>query len=326
MKNTYLASVDIGGTKITVSIANKDGILIKFYQPSKKKGNNKTIPNQVNFMINCACDKINIEKKDISAVGIATAGPFEKKQGNLILKAVNLCGGLAKGRKNKPKNNWEKIPLEKELKKKYKNIQIENDATSSAIAERIFGAGKRENNFAYVTWSTGIGVGAFIKGKVVRAKNKNSLELGHITLPGKNQDLEVMVSGPSIAKDYGRNTTTKEVFQKYKKNNKKAKEIINEATKNFAKGLIIFNSILKSKLFILGGSVMNDHKILIPLIKKEFYKLKPPIKNKVKFKLSGLGEHLGDLSGLTIIMPKEWIKEWQKKKPWKKAPKAIKLR
>jgi len=326
MKHKYLAAVDIGGTKITVSIVDKKGILVKLYQPSKKKGNNKTIPSQVDSMINLSCKKIGIKKKDITAVGIATAGPFEKKQGNLVLKAVNLCGGLSKGRKNRPKNTWKEIPLERELKKKYKNLQIENDATASAIAEHKFGAGKGEDNFVYVTWSTGIGAGAFVDGKVVKGKNKNSLELGHIFIAKGDQDLEVMVAGPAIAKDYGNNTTPKQVFEKYRKGNKKAKKIIQEAVKNFARGLAASNSILDTKLFILGGSVMNDHDVIMPLVKKEFCKSLASMTKEVKFKLSGLGKHLGDLSGLTIIMPKEWIKQWQKSKPWKKSPEPIKLK
>ena len=52
MEYTYLAAVDIGGTKITVSLVNKEGFIIKVYQHVQLTGNYTTIPEQVDFLIN----------------------------------------------------------------------------------------------------------------------------------------------------------------------------------------------------------------------------------------------------------------------------------
>lgn len=75
----YLAAVDIGGTKITASLADQSGILFKVYQEAKKEGDNKAIPSQVNSLIEYACSKVGVAKQSIAKVGISTCSPFEKK-------------------------------------------------------------------------------------------------------------------------------------------------------------------------------------------------------------------------------------------------------
>lgn len=321
----YLAAVDIGGTKITVSISGKDSILFKVFELSKKQGNNKTIPNQVDDLISYCCNKINIKKSQISAVGISTCTPFKKIGKKIFICPTNLCGGVAEKRKNGPKNNWKFIPLQQELSKKYRNIKIENDGKSSAIAEHLFGSAKNEDNFVYVTWSTGIGGGAFVDGNLLDGKNKNASHIGHIFLSqegpqcgcGNFGDLESLASGSSVSRDYN-NKHPKEIFGLYGKGDKKAKNIIEKAAKNFAKGLSSINAMLDTKLFILGGSMMKSHKVLLPLIRKEFYTTFPSMTFDVEIKLSNLHESLGDLSALSLVMPDSWVKKWQRTKPWLK--------
>jgi glucokinase len=53
------------------------------------------------------------------------------------------------------------------------DVVMINDAAAGAFAEKIFG---NENNFVYITFSTGIGVGIFIKEKLTEA------ELGHMVI------------------------------------------------------------------------------------------------------------------------------------------------
>ena len=329
----YLAAVDIGGTKITVSLAGNSGILVKVYELADKEGDNRAVPRQVDRLIRYACEKAGIKKDQISRVGISACGPFGKDSGKCILLGPNLCGGLAVDRCFIP-NNWLKIPLEDELSKYYKDIKINNDAVSGAIAERLFGAGTGENNLVYVTWSTGIGAGAYVDGNLIMGKNNNAMHFGHTFITndilnsplcgcGESGHIESFVSGPSIERDYG--IPAREVFEKYNTGDKKARNIIQKAVKIFTLGLVNLTCILDTKLIILGGSVCKNWDILGPLIKEQYYKISKPFTKEVKIVQSSLGDFLGDIAALSIIMPKEWIPAWQKKCPWEKAPKTIKL-
>lgn len=106
----------------------------------------------------------------------------------------------------------------------------------------------------------------------------------------------------------------------------KAKKVITKAAKNFARGLVSTNAILDTKVFIIGGSVfMNNIDILLPMVKYEFYRSFPALSNNVEFRPSALDKYLVDLGALSLVMPEEWIEEWQKKRPWEYAPEAIVL-
>ncbi|MFH0837429.1 MAG: ROK family protein [Candidatus Aenigmatarchaeota archaeon] len=326
---SYKAAVDIGGTKITVSIMNRQGYLIRIWQAIKLDGPVDTIPKQIDDLIEYCCSVIGINKKELNALGISTCGPFKKKEKYLTIIAPNLCGGLSD---NSPlPNNWREIPLEEELAKIYSTVKIGNDCATAVVAERLFGAGKNEDNIVYVTWSTGIGTGAFVDGKLIKGMNNNAPHGGHIYVAedgdqcgcGQWGDLESLVSGRALVKDSGCKTT-EEVFSEYNRNNEKAKKVIEKAAKNFARGLVSINAILDTRLFIIGGTIFSKNsEILLPLIQQEFSKGFTALTDGVEIKASVLDRYLGDIAALSLIMPEEWIKEWQEKEPWKNAPEYI---
>jgi len=373
MDEPYLAAVDIGGTKITVSIANISGILVKVYRPVQLEGDNLAVPRQVDSMVGYACEQTGIGKDEITAIGVSTCGPFGIRDGELVLVAPNLCGGLAKERGIIP-NDWTEIPLQRELSRIYNKIHIENDGISAVTAERMFGAGSGEDNVVYITWSTGIGSGAYVDGRPIKGKNGNAPHIGHIYLVddgprcgcGNFGDMEALASGVAIARDYGSrltaggttsedvtpmdvtvgDTTTKdvaagdvtaegvtagsvtaeEVFNLFRKGDPKAKSVITNAARYFARGLVSINAILDTRVFIIGGSVfMNNRHILLPLVKEEFFKSFPALSKNVEFRPCALDSYLGDLAALCLVMPDDWVRQWQEKRPWEFAPEPIVL-
>lgn len=329
----YLAGVDIGGTSMRVTLANQGGIAYKVVQETFKIGPNSIVPRQVRSLVAYATAKTGIKDRDIEGVGISTCSPFRRRGDYRDVVTPNLCGGLARDRENRPPNDWTEIPLERELADFYKWLEIENDCTSGAKAERLFGAAQAAKDFWYVTWSTGIGGGAYSDGRLVRGKNGNAAHIGHIPLIdggpkcgcGNRGDLESLAAGPAIARDYGV-TETKKVFDAYKKGNKKAKRVVQNAAKYFARGLASATMMFDTKLFVIGGAVMLENRgILLPLVGNEYYRWFPALTKGTKIVLSGLGRYLGDLAALSLVMPGEWIAEWDRRKPWKAAPKEVYL-
>ncbi len=230
-----IASIDIGATKIAAALSNKDGIIVHTQQRVDLEGDPNSIPLQVRTLIDRCLIASGLRSERILAVGISSAGPFRKKEGMIELVSPNICGGMAPERGVLP-NQWISVPLEKELRKYYSNMIIENDAVAGAVAERTFGHGIGRNNILYVTWSTGIGTGAFVDGRLIRGKNGNAPHGGHIFLGltgptcgcGNICDLEAVASGTAIQTQYGANISTAEVFERYHKGDEKAIEIINK--------------------------------------------------------------------------------------------------
>ena len=324
----YFAAVDIGATKTTASVSSRDGILARVYQPTRKRGDRRTIPRQVDFLIDFACRRAAIEKAWIRAVGISTASPFEKRGEHLVVVAPNICGGLA-GKREKSENDWTEIPLEEDLSGKYPRLRIANDCISAAVAERIFGAGQGEKDMLYVTWSTGIGGGAFVDGHLLTGKNDNALHLGHIAMNynrggepqcgcGGYAHLEALVSGPAIARQYGEEP--REVFKRCREGEPKAESLIRKVAAVMALGLYNAVALLDTRLIVLGGSVSKNWDLLEPLVAEEFYRCFPSLTREVVFRHSELDEYLGDMAGLSLVMPESWIAGWQAEKPWEQAP------
>jgi glucokinase len=328
-----IASVDIGATKITVSICGREGIISRVYQRTRLEGDDSSIPCQVKDLIDLSIEKMEIPLNSISAVGVSTAGPFRKIDGTLHLISPNICGGLAPERNLLP-NKWVSVPLERELGKHFGNLTIENDAVSAANAEKVFGAGREIENLLYVTWSTGIGTGAFVDGKLIKGKNGNAPHGGHVYLVddgpmcgcGNTGHLEALASGTAIARDYGTGFTTADVFKAYHNGDQKAKDIINSAARYFARGLASLNCVLDTELIMIGGSVfLNNIDLLLPIVKEEFYRSFPALSMDVRIEPTSLGDHIGDLAALSLVIPSEWVENWKMNEPWKRAPETIML-
>ncbi len=328
MSGELLAAVDIGGTKITASIASQEGILARVYQATRKRGDERTIPRQVEYLIGLACRQADGDRRRIAALGISTCSPFAKRGEHLVVAAPNICGGLAGEGRLQP-NDWTGIPLAEELTGRYPRLAIGNDAISAAVAEHSFGAGRGEDDMLYVTWSTGIGAGAFVDGHLLTGKNDNAMHLGHTIMNWDYQGqpqcgcggwahLEALAAGPAIAREYG--ASPREVFERYRKGEPAARAVVQKIAVIFARGLHNAVSLLDSRLVILGGGVMKSWDVLEPLVTGDFYSTFAPLTGGVAFKRSELDQYLGDVAGLSLVMPQAWIDAWQSGKPWERSP------
>jgi glucokinase len=325
----YLAAVDIGGTKVSASVSDRNGIIAKVKEPTCKEGDDAALPRQVIALVAAACADAGVRVDDIEAVGVSTCSPFKKRDGKLGLIAPNICGGLGWSPVPLP-NDWVTIPLEAELAKAFGNVSIGNDCVTAAVAERTFGAGRGVDDLVYITWSTGIGAGAFVDGHLISGKNSNAMHLGHIPLHldgeesyrdgwRESTNLEPHTAGPAIARLYDGSTDTLGVFKRYREGDDKARAVIGRAAKLFARALVTVTMLLDTKLFIFGGSVSKDWDVLEPLVADEFYAANPFFVGEVEFKRCALEDYLGDLAGLSLVMPEDWITDWLERKPWERS-------
>ncbi|MBQ7915301.1 MAG: ROK family protein [Firmicutes bacterium] len=57
-----------------------------------------------------------------------------------------------------------------------------NDATAGALAEKLFGQGKNEENFMYISTLNGIGAGFYLENKLYNGETGQNGELGHMSI------------------------------------------------------------------------------------------------------------------------------------------------
>ncbi len=162
----YIIGYDVGGTKIGIGLASRDGKLIGHDRIENKDTHSDDILPQLVSSAKKLVKEANLKMEDLAAFGISA--PFPADAVNGILTA--------------PTNNkkWRNVPIKKYL---MDNLGIdghfENDANCGALAEWFFGAGRGCTDFIYLTMSTGIGGGIVAAGKLVRGKLFNAGEIGH---------------------------------------------------------------------------------------------------------------------------------------------------
>tara|TARA_R110002051_G_scaffold254862_1_gene313866 strand:+ start:2394 stop:3488 length:1095 start_codon:yes stop_codon:yes gene_type:complete len=86
---------------------------------------------------------------------------------------------------------WNSVPIGATLRRELGlPVLVENNVNALAMAERLYGLGRRHRNFLAVTIGTGIGAAIVIDGLIVRGSGGGAGELGHVP---------VREDGPSCA-------------------------------------------------------------------------------------------------------------------------------
>jgi glucokinase len=310
------ACVDIGGTKISVSIADGDGIRGRVVEPTVKVGHPDALARQILRMIDQSAQIAAVSLARISQVGVASCGPFVLKAGRLELAAPNICGGLSASANSLP-NRWESVPLEQPLQEQFAKVRVENDGIAALEAERRWGALQRADaplsHCAYVTWSTGIGVGLCVDGHVLRGKNGNAGHAGHMFVSrddaalcgcGNRGDVESLAAGSAIAKRFAgqRFPDAALLLAAAKAGDAQALVLVDDICD--VMGRLLYNLIatLDLERISLGGSVYWHHRdFLLPRLQAFVNGKLPALTAGCELVSAGLGDKVGDFAALALV-------------------------
>ncbi len=322
MTTSVISALDIGGSKLAISLANAEGPLIRLVQATRKSGTPNAIARQSLELITHACRMKNIDFSAVRSLGISSCGPFEYREGLLGLTPPNLCGGLAQN-KDLP-NDWVFIPLESVLREHFTTIHMDNDCVAALRGERCFGAAHDEPNSIYATWSTGIGFGLCVDGHLLQGKSGNAGHAGHMLLSdistalcgcGNVGDLEGLVGGRNLGLHIGQGLDT--LFSAATSGDQAALKTVGEAARWFGRGLYNLIVTLDTQCVLVGGSVWRENEeLLAPLVGAEIFGRFPALTSGVKLQSAQLGEMVTDVGALVAVMPQTWIADWRTRKPW----------
>ncbi|MGI6294638.1 MAG: ROK family protein [Armatimonadota bacterium] len=268
--------IDIGGTKSIVGIADRAGTLLAHKRVSTP---NALGPDaNLNTILAASHQVIGESGGQIKAIGIGCGGPLDRKSG-VLHKVANLPG-------------WEGICLTKLFQNEFgAPAFLDNDATAAALGEARYGAGKRFDDFIYLTVSTGIGGGIIIGGQPYRGRGENAGEIGHTKIipdgpPCKCGDrgcLEALSSGTAIARiakeglpshpDSSLNNlkdplTAEAVAKAAKNGDSYAAEVWQDAMYHLGIGIANVVNILNPQAVIIGGGVANAGEMLFEPVTK----------------------------------------------------------
>lgn len=316
------ACVDLGGTKIAVSLASDAGgaqpapLLARRSEPTAKTGAPDAVALQILRMLAAACEEAGIDEQALEAVGVSSCGPFVLKAGLIELAAPNICGGLAGPARGLP-NQWTSALLEAPLREKFATrLRLENDGIGALQAERRWGALQGVDNCAYVTWSTGIGWGLCVDGHVLRGKHGNAGHAGHMFVSdgpdyldalcgcGNFGDVEGLVAGNAIARRFAGAgyPDAAAVFAASRAGDAAAVVIVDELCRVMGRALYNVVVTLDLQRISLGGSVFWHHSdYLLPRLQSHIGGRLASLTDGFELVPAGLGERVGDLGALALV-------------------------
>jgi len=308
-----VACVDIGGTKVAVSVADGQGVRAKVTEPTATVGDRGALAAQIIRLVGQSCANAGVAVAGIAAVGVASCGPFVMADGLIELAAPNICGGLAGKARGLP-NDWPTAYLEAPLRQAFGKVRVENDGVGALEAERRWGALQGMEHCAYVTWSTGIGMGVCVDGRILRGKNGNAGHAGH-TFVSDNQDalcgcgnlgdVEGLIAGNAIARRFGSQgyADASTLMAAARAGDTAALERVEELCR--VMGRAIYNLVVTLDLqrISMGGSVFWHHRdFLLPRVVAHVQGKLPALTQGVEIVPAGLGAAVGDYAALALVV------------------------
>ena len=316
---SFIAGVDIGGTKTAVSIAriDDDEATILTKERFATDENSHKVMEQVVDTLEAL--QAAIQPEQVSAIGISCGGPLDSRAG-LILSPPNLP-------------NWDRVDVVSPLAERFGvPVLLQNDANACALAEWQWGAGRGCENMIFLTFGTGMGAGIILDGKLYSGTNDMAGEVGHMRLAedgpvgyGKAGSFEGFCSGGGIAQlarsmselalrtgetptfysaDEGFESITAEsVGKAAQAGDPLALQIYRVVGERLGQGLAVLVDVLNPQRIVIGSIYGRQQTLLEPIMRAVLEKEALPLSLQVcQIVPAGLGEKVGDYAALSVAM------------------------
>ncbi|MDH6427856.1 sugar kinase [Paenibacillus odorifer] len=308
---SYVVGIDLGGTKIAAALFDSKGTVLK--RELMETAGARTAKEVVQRMIDMI--RSVSEGRPLRGVGLASPGAVNSQDG-IVIHGTNLPEW-----DNVPLKHWMELELGVEVK-------VVNDANAAAWGEYVRGAGKGADNMVYVTFSTGIGAGIVIDGKLLLGKNSFAGELGHNIIDPNGTECscgrfgcwEVFASGTAIrdmalrsmesspsmitelANINGEKITSRHVFEAMALNDPVAVEVIDRSIHYMALGLANAVHTFNPDRIVIGGGVSKAGDLLFPaLVEKTELFVMDPYKGTFTIEPAALKDDVGLIGAAALF-------------------------
>jgi glucokinase len=168
---TSYAGLDLGATRIRAVVGTGDRSILgtdRRSTPATDDGTDVTAA--VLDCLQAACGVAGVAPGDLRAVGVGTIGPLDLSRGDVV-QPSNLPDAVGRIRLEEPIQS-----LAGDAR-----VEIQNDTVAGVIGEL---AARRDppENLVYLSVSSGIGAGVCVDGHVLRGRDGNAGEVGHVTV------------------------------------------------------------------------------------------------------------------------------------------------
>jgi glucokinase len=287
-----LAGIDLGGTQVRVTVAEDSGRLI-----GTAKTRTGLLATPQAMALWAAKEAARMARGGrIKSAAIGAPGPIDIQRGVLV-NPPNLP-------------NWHNVPLAAEVSDAMGcPVHLDNDANLAAFGEYQQGAGKGTRVMVYLTWSTGIGGGVVIDGRLFSGAHGSACEIGHTIIDpdgpldscGQRGCLEAFAGGRNLQRQTGESAV--ELFQAAEAGDREARAIVQRAATYVGYGLINLANLFDPEVIVIGGGISRSWKLISPTL-DQVLRASPFItpRRRPKLRRARLGDRAGQVGAV------EWAK------------------
>jgi glucokinase len=322
MTPDQLIGVDVGGTKIAISLVDMKGqILASMRRPTDVSKPEATLDSIANTVKEFAGIH-HLDLQTFEAIGFGIPGLVDAEKG-IGIASVNL--------------GWENVPVRAGLENRLGvACVIDNDVRTGALGEARFGAARGLKNLVYLNIGTGVSAVILLEGKFFLGVNGLAGEIGHaILVPdgpvckcGGRGCFEAVASGPGMVEwtlkkinggrvsllsqqvlKEGLPLTVENIFSAAEKKDEVALETLKEIGALMAHSLEYLALAYDPNMIAIGGSVVLESPLLYQIIQQKLEELADAswvfrkVYSKELVKRSTLGNNAGVLGAAALAAP-----------------------
>src|SRR5215472_6207514 len=250
-----IAGIDLGGTQVRVALARSDGQIVA-------TGRNRTeVLRTPARVVEWAAGQVErfLDGESVRCVGIGAPGPTDPMRGVLV-NPPNLPG-------------WRNVPLAAMIEEALGcPAHLENDANLAGLGEFHHGAGRGSRTMVYITWSTGVGAGLILDGRLFSGAHGAAGEVGHMILDpngpldscGQRGCVEAYCGGNSLARQTG--GSARALFDDAANGDSEAAARVREAATQMGYALINVANLFDPEVIVMGGGVTRSWRQVAPVM------------------------------------------------------------
>ena len=286
--------IDIGGSHIAIGVVNEQGKIVEKIEKRLTQIEKSNIENSIEESIEKYVQEF-CQNYEIDEVGIGIPGEIKD---DIIVRAYNL------GMKN--------YPIIQKLKEKINlPINVQNDATCAAIAEKKYGCLKGEGTSLFFTLGTGIGGSLFYDdelvdvrhfGHMVIVKNGIPCNCGRKGCFERYASMKAFKNSMRNALNLDDSTRGEQLFEMIRDNKPENKnyEVIEQVVEDYIEslsvGLLNFVYLFHPNVIGIGGSFVHFAEVLLPRLKN---RISQEWKENLVIKTAILGNDAGIIGAVS---------------------------
>jgi predicted NBD/HSP70 family sugar kinase len=250
----YAFGVEVRPTAVFTALVDLVGTPLLTHRTLLRSAAKSNILETVSAQLDSALTEAQISKGALMGAGIVMPGPFGDT-------------GLTGTESELP--GWNTgDPAEIFANMLHLPVFVENDANAAAMAERMNGVARGLDDFAYLYFGQGLGLGLVQNGQILQGAFGNAGEIGHIQVlvDGHAVELESATSRLSVqawlAREGLKVTNMEDLISLYSSANRHLLVWLDKAAQALSSALSIIENLFDPQTVILGGAmpdVLLDH-------------------------------------------------------------------